>query len=216
MSRAAVPQRDCWTSAPRAYFPAASSSRTTANRARRARDRRTDVIDEASGRNASIPSYYLLPASGGGERDSRIGCYLYAARPEPALYLPSLSIWNYDIILPGRQSDYFPCDRDARLSALHPPSLKLRRACEQACRSIGVGGPVAILGFGSAFPPSAFPPKDVQPAPGSTGRSARRAVSEAFRGQGYEPRPRNATSCSIFRIVSRRRPSLSRTDAIRS
>ena len=38
--------------------------------------------------------------------------------------------------------------------------------------------PVAIFGLGSAFPASAFPPKHVQPAPGSTGRSARRAVSE--------------------------------------
>jgi hypothetical protein len=50
-----------------------------------------------------------------------------------------------------------PCDRDA--APLGAPSL-------------------AIFGLGSAFPAPPFPAEHVQPAPGSTGRSARRAVSE--------------------------------------
>jgi hypothetical protein len=37
---------------------------------------------------------------------------------------------------------------------------------------------VAIFGLGSAFPAPPFPAEHVQPAPGSTGRGARRAVSE--------------------------------------
>src|SRR5215471_16361799 len=60
-----------------------------------------------------------------------------------------------------------PCDRDA--APLGAPS-------------------VAIFGLGSAFPAPAFPLEHVQPAPGSTGRSARRAVSEASRARGYESR----------------------------
>src|SRR5712675_3316879 len=50
-----------------------------------------------------------------------------------------------------------PCDRDA--APLGAPS-------------------VAIFGLGSAFPAPAFPLEHVQQAPCSTGRSARRAVSE--------------------------------------
>jgi hypothetical protein len=51
--------------------------------------------------------------------------------------------------------------------------------------SLAIGTPrlsalhaVAIFGLGSAFPAPAFPLEHVQPAPGSTGHSARRAVSE--------------------------------------
>src|SRR4029453_14497200 len=70
--------------------------------------------------------------------------------------------------------------------ARHPRRAKLRGtpgACE-APASLAIGtlasrrSTLAIFGFGSAFPAPPFPAEHVQPAPGSTGRSARRAVSE--------------------------------------
>jgi hypothetical protein len=62
---------------------------------------------------------------------------------------------------------------------------------------------------GPRYLPPAFPPGAVQPAPGSTGRSAGRAGSvpaeSALRAQPRHARPRSA-----FRIASRTRPLIER------
>ena len=49
--------------------------------------------------------------------------------------------------------------------------------CDRGRAPLGAPS-VAIFGLGSAFPAPPFPAEHVQPAPGSTGHSARRAVSE--------------------------------------
>jgi hypothetical protein len=135
-----------------------------------------------------------------------------------ANFPPSLKLWRAGCHLPEgwRSADRRPVLARHRWPAA---SHKTRvNALMSRCRpgrlrgapaSLAIGTPrlsalhtVAILGLGSAFPPSAFPPKDVQPAPGSTGHSARRAVSEPPEHCGYEPRARDATPCSAFRIVS--------------
>ena len=68
---------------------------------------------------------------------------------------------------------------------------------------------VAVLGPGPRFLLRHF--LRIRAASSSQpGRSAWRAGSRASRACGYEPQPRDATPRSAYRIVSRRRPSLSR------
>jgi hypothetical protein len=74
--------------------------------------------------------------------------------------------------------------RDEGVLARHPrPAASRPGACE-APASLAIGtlasrrSTLAIFGVGPAFPAPPFPAEHVQPAPGSTGRSARRAVSE--------------------------------------
>ena len=77
--------------------------------------------------------------------------------------------------------------RDARLSALHRGDFRP----------------------GAALPSPALPPDPCSDAPRSQVVVAWRAVSRTSRARGYEPRPQDATPRSAFRIVSRRRPSMS-------
>jgi hypothetical protein len=117
------------------------------------------------------------------------------------------------------------------ISVFHPPHegrAERRRAQYFCCRAVGRDGPrlrgaarvqrdalasrrstVAILGRGPRFHLRHF--FRIRAASSSQpGRSAWRAGSRTSRGLGYEPRPQDATPRSAFRIVSRRRPSMSR------
>ena len=79
-----------------------------------------------------------------------------------------------------------PMTRDARLSALHRGDFRP----------------------GAALPSPALPPDPYSELLAARS-SAWRAVSRTSRARGYEPRPQDATPRSAFRIVSRRRPSMS-------
>src|SRR5882672_8257339 len=61
---------------------------------------------------------------------------------------------------------------------------------------------MAILGLGSALPSRAFPPDPCSEAPRSQVVAPGGWISRTSRACGYEPRPRDAISCSAFRIVS--------------
>jgi hypothetical protein len=87
--------------------------------------------------------------------------------------------------LPPRSRGGRSADRRPGAAAPGWPAITLQAGHPAGCpASLAIGtrasrrSTLAIFGFGSALPASAFPPKHVQRAPRSTGHSARRAVSE--------------------------------------
>jgi hypothetical protein len=96
----------------------------------------------------------------------------------------------------------------SRVSARDGPRLLRRGASHGGGTLASRRSTVAILGRGPRFHLRHF--LRIRAASSSQpGRSAWRAGSRTSRGLGYEPRPQDATPRSAFRIVSRRRPSMS-------
>jgi hypothetical protein len=87
-------------------------------------------------------------------------------------------------------------------------ALVRRGASHDAGRS-PLGAPPWRFSAGGRASISGIASGSVQRCSSQPGRRAWRAVSRTSRARGYEPRPQDATPRSAFRIVSRRRPSMS-------
>ncbi len=139
-------------------------------------------------RGALRPGYEAFSPTprGGRSADRRSGA---AAPVGPAASDAHRRFWRGR---PGTQRGALrPMTRDARLSALHR------------------GG----FGPGSALPFPAFPPGPCSEAPRGRVVVLGGRGPGPFEDNGHEPQPRNATPPSVFRIVSRKRPSSSEDDA---
>ena len=87
-------------------------------------------------------------------------------------------------------------------------ALVRRGASHDAGRS-PLGAPPWRFSAGGRASISGISSGSVQRCSSQPGHHAWRAVSRTSRARGYEPRPQDATPRSTFRIVSRRRPSMS-------
>jgi hypothetical protein len=103
-----------------------------------------------------------------------------------------------------RQAHYLCC----RVCETRRSALVRRGASHDAGRSPLGAPPWRFLAGGRASI-SGISSGSVQRCSSQPGHHAWRAVSRTSRARGYEPRPQDATPRSAYRIVSRRRPSMS-------
>jgi hypothetical protein len=88
-------------------------------------------------------------------------------------------------------------------------SARVRRGASHDAGRSPLGAPPWRFSAGVRASISGISSGSVQRSSSQPGRHAWRAVSRTSRARGYEPRPQDATPRSAYRIVSRRRPSMS-------
>jgi hypothetical protein len=88
-------------------------------------------------------------------------------------------------------------------------SARVRRGASHDAGRSPLGAPPWRFSAGGRASISGISSGSVQRCSSQPGHNAWRAVSRTSRARGYEPRPQDATPRSAFRIVSRRRPSMS-------
>ena len=88
-------------------------------------------------------------------------------------------------------------------------SARVRRGASHDAGRSPLGAPPWRFSAGGRASISGISSGSVQRCSSQPGRRAWRAVSRTSRARGYEPRPQDATPRSAYRIVSRRRPSMS-------
>ena len=88
-------------------------------------------------------------------------------------------------------------------------SARVRRGASHDAGRSPLGAPPWRFSAGGRASISGISSGSVQRCSSQPGHHAWRAVSRTSRARGYEPRPQDATPRSAYRIVSRRRPSMS-------